>query len=468
MPIKIRIRTGSKVDKPNIVIIYTDDQGYGDLGCFGATGFSTPRIDKMAGEGVRLTSFYAAPVCTPSRASLMTGCYPIRIGLEAGTGFGVLWAGDPKGLDPREISMPRMLKEAGYATGMFGKWHLGDQPDFLPTRHGFDEFWGTPYSNDMWHKHPKNAEFHFPPLPLLEGESVAEIDPDQFHLTRRTTDRAVDFISRNRDRPFFCYVPFNMPHRPVHASETFLSRFGIHKPKTREMDELYQAHGAMDVMYPACMEEIDFSVGRILDAIASSGIDDNTFVMFASDNGPSAGSAGSLRGKKGSTWEGGIRVPCVMRWPGHIPSGRSIDAVTSTMDVLPTVANVVGAKLSDSRTIDGKNLWPVLSGEAASGEARDSFFYYAAANLRGVRSGPWKLHMPQGGEEAAGPLLYRLDNDIGETTDLSGDYPQIVDRLARLLDVARRELGDGTFRGSGARGPGRVDRPRTLVPAEGE
>ena len=191
------------MDKPNIVIIYTDDQGYGDLGCFGATGFSTPRIDRMAREGVRLTSFYAAPVCTPSRASLMTGCYPIRVGLEAGTGFGVLFTGDPKGLDPREISMPRMFKEVSYATGMFGKWHLGDQPDFLPTRHGFDEFWGTPYSNDMWNKHPKNNKFHFPPLPLLEGEKVAEIDPDQFHLTRRTADRAVDFISRNRDRPFF-------------------------------------------------------------------------------------------------------------------------------------------------------------------------------------------------------------------------------------------------------------------------
>ena len=273
--------------KPNFIIIFTDDQGYGDLGCFGGTHVKTPRIDQMAAEGARLTSFYvAAPLCTPSRAALMTGCYPKRVDMATGSNFGTLHAADTKGLNPEEITIAEVLKSAGYKTGMFGKWHLGDQPEFLPTRQGFDEFFGLPYSHDIHPFHPSQESFQFPPLPLLDGDKVIEMDPDANFFTKRFTERAVKFIENNKDKPFFLYVPHPIPHRPLHASPPFME--GIAPEITDKLkNEGKSIHYKMrDKLFPQAIAEIDWSVGQILDALKKNGIDENTVVLFTSDNGP--------------------------------------------------------------------------------------------------------------------------------------------------------------------------------------
>ncbi len=313
---------------PNVVLIFTDDQGYADLGCFGAKDFQTPNLDRMASEGVRFTDFYVAQaVCSASRTALLTGCYPNRVGI-----LGALGPASRIGINEDEMTIAEALKPKGYATAIYGKWHLGHHPKFLPTRHGFDEYSGLPYSNDMWPKHPTNHSF--PDLPYIEGEETVELNPDQTTLTTRYTERALRFIDQNQDRPFFLYVAHNMPHVPLHVSQKYEGK-------------------SKQGLYGDVIEEIDWSVGQILAALKSHGLDERTLVIFISDNGPwlsygpHAGSAGPLREGKGTTFEGGVRVPCLMRWPGKIPAGTVCHEPAMTIDILPTLARLVGVELPE-------------------------------------------------------------------------------------------------------------------------
>ncbi|MBE3096358.1 MAG: sulfatase, partial [Planctomycetes bacterium] len=426
--------------KPNFIIILTDDQGYADVGCFGAEGFQTPHLDRMASEGIRFSDFYVgSSVCSPSRAALMTGCYPQRVGLPI-----VLEADSETGLSAEEETIPEILKAQGYATGMFGKWHLGDRPPFLPTRHGFDEYFGLPYSNDMWPFHPTKKNF-FPDLPLIEGEKVVATNPNPGQLTTWYTERSVRFIEKHRDQPFFLYLAHNMPHVPLGVSDKF---------KGKSECGLYG-----DV----CME-IDWSVGEVLAALKRLGLDEHTLVVFISDNGPwlsygnHAGSAKPLRDGKTTTFDGGQRVPCIMRWPGRMPAGRVCRDIATAMDLLPTIAHLAGAKLPAKR-IDGKDIWPLMSGRPGAKSPHAAFFYYNAWQLEAVRSGKWKLVLPHQYYAVAEPgkdgmpgkhvwagttlALYDLDSDIGEQADVSGDHPDVVDRLLALVAEAREDLGDG-------------------------
>ena len=293
--------SAQSADHPNFVVIFTDDQGYGDLSCFGGKHVSTPRIDRMAKEGTKLTSFYvAAPVCTPSRAALMTGCYPSRIDMATGSKFGVLLSGDPKGLNPKEVTIAEVLKSVGYKTAIYGKWHLGDQPEFLPTRQGFDEFFGIPYSHDIHPFHPRQSHFQFPPLALLENETVTEMDPNADYLTKRITEHAVSFIERNKNEPFFLYVPHPIPHKPLHVAPPFMK--GVTKEITEKLklEDGSVDYKTRDRLFRQAINEIDWSVGRILDTLKKHDLDDNTMVIFTSDNGPAIGSAGPLKGRKGT------------------------------------------------------------------------------------------------------------------------------------------------------------------------
>ena len=421
-------------DKPNFVIIFTDDQGYGDLSCYGGDHVSTPRIDQMAAEGARLTSFYvAAPVCTPSRAALMTGCYPKRVDMARGSDFAVLLAGDSKGLNPDEITIAEVLKSEGYKTGMFGKWHLGDQPEFLPTRQGFDEFFGIPFSHDIHPFHP-SEKWDFPPLALLDQEKVIEMDPDADFLTKRITERAVNFIKRNSDGPFFVYLPHPIPHKPLHVSPPFMD--GVDPAIIEALDQEGERidYKTRDKLFRQAIAEIDWSVGEILDTLKEEGVDDNTLVIFFSDNGPAIGMAGPLKGRKGSTFEGGMREPTVIRWPGKIPAGKDNDQLMTAMDLLPTFGKLAGAKIPDERTIDGKDVWPVLAGEADS--PHEMFFYHGGDVLKAVRSGPWKLHWNQGKPTQ----LYHLESDIGEKTNLLKSEPEVVKRLMDYLKAFEQEI----------------------------
>ena len=322
-------------EKPNFVVIFTDDQGYGDLSCFGGEHVDTPRIDQMAAEGARLTNFYvAAPVCTPSRAALMTGCYPKRVDMATGSNFGVLLAGDTKGLNPDEITIAEVLKSVGYKTGIFGKWHLGDQPEFLPTKQGFDEYFGIPFSHDIHPFHPRQDHFNFPPLALLENETVIEMDPNADFLTKRITEHAVTFIEKHKDEPFFLYIPHPIPHKPLHVSPPFMSGVAPEIINKLSAEDGTVDYKTRDRLFRQAIAEIDWSVGQILDALKSRDIDENTLVLFTSDNGPAVGSAGPLRGRKGSTFEGGMREATVVRWPGKIPSGQTNNELMTTMDLL--------------------------------------------------------------------------------------------------------------------------------------
>ena len=429
---------GPGATKPNFVVIFTDDQGYADLGCFGGGHVETPRIDRMAAEGCRLTAFYvAAPVCTPSRAALMTGCYPKRIDMATGSGFGVLLAADAKGLNPDETTIAELLKPAGYKTGIFGKWHLGDQPEFLPTRQGFDEFFGLPYSHDIHPFHTQQKKHNFPPLPLLDQEDVIEMDPDADFLTRRITERAVAFIEANKDRPFFLYVPHPMPHRPLHASPPFM-KDAPEALKTRLLTEKENRnidYRTRDKLLRQTVREIDWSVGRILDTLKAQGIDHRTLVIFTSDNGPSIpGKATPLSGRKGSTFEGGMREPTVIRWPGKIPAGGVNDELMTTMDLLPTFARLAGTSLPADRVIDGKDIWPVLAGKAAT--PHEAFFYHKGETLEAVRSGKWKLRVA--GKPA--PALYDLETDISERSNVLKDHPDVVAKLRQQVDGFQKDL----------------------------
>lgn len=414
--------------RPNFVIIFTDDQGYADLSCFGGKHVSTPRIDKMAEEGIKLTSFYvAAPLCTPSRAALMTGCYPKRIDMAEGSHYSVLLAGDTKGLNPKEITIDEVLKSAGYHTGIFGKWHLGDQPSFLPTKQGFDEFFGIPYSHDIHPFNPKQATRHFPPLPLLEREKVIETDPDMGQMTKRITERAVHFIEKNKKHPFSLYIPHPMPHTPLYVSDKYMAEVSDEIKEVLNKENKNVDYLTRKKLFPQAISEIDWSVGQILDALKKYGLDDNTLVIFTSDNGPVAGSAKPLRGKKGSTYEGGMREPIVIRWPGKIPSGHVNDELITSMDLLPTFARLAGAKVPTDWVIDGKDIWPVLVDHKKS--PYKAFFYHKGRELQAVRSGKWKLHV-DGDKPVA---LYDLENDISESKNVLEGNPAVADRLLAYI-----------------------------------
>ncbi len=438
--------------RPNFVVILTDDQGYADLGCFGGTHVKTPRIDRMAAEGAKLTSFYVAgSVCTPSRSALMTGCYPKRIGLADG----VFLAGDQNGLNPEEITIAEVLKSRGYATGLFGKWHLGDQPEFLPTRQGFDEFFGLPYSHDIHPFHLNDKKHHFPPLPLMEMETVIEEEPDADYLTKRITERAIRFIEQHKDEPFFLYIPHPIPHRPIHMSPAFMAEVpdSIKAPLEKETTSGTIDYLTRDKMYNYAISEIDWSVGRILDALKANGIDDNTVVVFTSDNGPSVGQTAPFTGRKGSSYEGGMRVPGIIRWPGTIPAGQTIDELVTAMDLLPTFARLAGAGVPSDRVIDGEDMLPVLTEKAAS--PHDAFFYYKGDALKAVRSGKWKLHFGKAegraktgrrGKGSSSPILalYDLEADPGEQVNVLSQYPEVVERLRSGAKAFEDELAQNS------------------------
>jgi arylsulfatase A len=429
----------SPTPPPNIVLIFTDDQGYADLGCFGADHVSTPRIDQMAAEGSKLTSFYvAAPVCTPSRAALMTGSYPKRVDMATGSRFGVLLSADSKGLHPNEITIAETLKSVGYKTGMFGKWHLGDQPEFLPTRQGFDEYFGIPYSHDIHPFHQRQDHFNFPALPLLDGETVIEMDPNADLLTKRITERAVKFIEKNKDAPFFLYIPHPIPHRPLHASPPFMGNAPSDIKSTLEKENGNIDYKTRDKILNLAIAEIDWSVGEILDTLKNQGIDENTLVIFTSDNGPAVGSAGPLSGKKGSTFEGGMREATVIRWPGKIPAGASNNELMTAMDLHPTFAKLAGAKIPSDRVIDGKDVWPVLTGKAKT--PHKAFFYHRQNELQAVRSGNWKLHLIDGKPSA----LHNLKTDIGESNNLLAKNPKIERKLMAYIRDFEKDLAQNS------------------------
>lgn len=456
---------GESDSKPNVVIIFMDDVGYGDIGPFGSKANRTPNLDRMAAEGMKLTSFYAAPVCSASRAQLMTGCYFKRVSIA-----GALFPVSPTGLNPEERTIAELLKEQGYSTMMAGKWHLGDQPEFLPTRQGFDHYFGIPYSNDMGApaKPPKQTPGPEnpvrPPLPLLRGEKVVEAPPEQRTLTARFTEEAVQFISASKDRPFFLYLAHIATHVPLEPGVAFRGK---------------SANG----LYGDWLEEADWSVGRVLDTLRDLKLDRNTLVIFTSDNGPwlskgkNAGVATPLRGGKFSCWEGGVRVPALAWWPGRIPAGTVSDAIASEMDLLPTAVRLAGGKLPADRRIDGRDLWPLLSGRSQE-SPHDALFYWDGHWLAAVRSGEWKLQIrPQkeAEHEKAGkhvdvyaikeftPRLYHLKNDPGETTDLAERHPDVVKRLEKLIGPMADDLGLKGDKAPGIRPVGRVSKPVPLL-----
>ena len=438
-------KSSGKKKKPNFIFIFADDLGYGDLACYGSTKNRTPHIDQMAGEGMRFTDFYVTSgVCTPSRSSLMTGCYPRRVSMHVDSNDKwVLFPNAKKGLGPDEITVAEVLKKQGYATACIGKWHLGDQKEFLPTRQGFDHYYGIPYSNDMNRKEI--------PLPLMRNEEVIEAPANQPPLTQKYTKEALSFIEDNKDKPFFLYLPHTMVHVPLQASEGFKGK---------------SANGR----YGDAVEEVDFSTGEIIKKLKEFGIDGNTMVIFSSDNGSSGRRGGSnapLRGAKGNTDEGSMRVPCIVRYPGGVPANTVCRELASTIDILPTFAKLSGASVPDDRIVDGKNIWPLMSGSKGAKSPHRAFYYYHTTQLQAVRSGKWKLVLPLNekkrgwsGKEENTPLkLINLETDIHEDNDLSKQFPEVVKKLMALADMARTDIGDMKSRGAGQRDAGWVENP---------
>lgn len=456
-----------RAERPNIVVIFCDDLGYGDIGCFGAKGWETPHIDSIASQGVKLTDFHVAqPVCSASRVALLTGCYSNRVGIT-----GALGPGTKHGLDAEETTIAEICKAAGYATAAYGKWHLGHRTKFLPTHHGFDEFFGIPYSNDMWPWHPgvrhlpeEQRVKRWPHLPLFEGDRIidAKVEPkDQTDLTKRITERAVGFIKKHKEKPFFLYVAHPQPHVPL-----FVSDDGRGKSENGLLGDVLQ--------------EIDWSTGEILKTLDEAGLTENTWVMFTSDNGPwmvygnHAGGVGPLRGCKGNTWEGGVRVPCVMKWPKKLKAGQVVDVPLMTIDILPTIAKVLEQPLPE-RKIDGKDAWSVIDGSSSEPVQEAYFFYYGRNNLEAMRMGKWKLVFPHRWRDSktepgggglpgkyhwpeSGLELYDLEKDIGEANDVAKGHPEVVKEMQALAEKMRQDLGDGLQKrkGKGAREPGRV------------
>jgi arylsulfatase len=456
-----RSGTAAPADRPpNVVIILADDLGYADVGAFGARAYRTPNLDRLARDGMRFRRFYVAqPVCSASRAALLTGCYANRLGIH-----GALGPRAQHGINAAETTLAEVLKTRGYATAIYGKWHLGHLPEFLPTRHGFDDYFGLPYSNDMWPRHPTNRSF--PELPLIELDRVVQTMPDQRQLTTWYTERAVKFVEANADRPFFLYVPHNMPHVPLHVSSKFDGKSGAG-------------------LYGDVIMEIDWSVGEILRALERKKIERETLVIFLSDNGPwlsygtHAGSAGRLREGKGTTWEGGVRIPCIVRWPGRVPAGAVCREPAMTIDLLPTIAKLAGAALP-ALPIDGLDIGPLLTGAQGAKNPHDAYYFYFETNqLQAVLSGRWKLYLPHTYSSLAGkrggdggvpavytPVrmereLYDLEKDERERTNVAASHPDVVARLAAFVERARVDLGDSlTGRtGKNVREPGRVPVP---------
>lgn len=456
--------TADRSSTPNVVIIFADDLAYADLGSYGATTYETPQLDKLASQGARFTNFYVSqPVCSASRASLLTGSYANRIGIH-----GALGPSNSHGIHSEETTMAEMFKSKGYATAIYGKWHLGHLPEFMPTEHGFDEFYGIPYSNDMWPYHPENPEA-WPDLPTIEasaseGSRVVGYNTDQTRFTTDFTNRAVQFIEQNAaaDIPFFVYLAHPMPHVPLFVSEERAGKSGAG-------------------LFGDVISEIDWSVGEVMDILDRTGITGDTIIMFISDNGPwlsygnHAGSAGPLREGKGTAFDGGVRVPFLIKWPGIIESGREISTPAMTIDLFPTLAGLVDAPLPDL-PIDGVSIWPLLDGSQQSPVQEAYYFYYHRNELHGMRSGKWKLNFPhtyrtmEGRElgkdgipgkynysASIGLELFDLENDIGETEDVSASNPDVMNRLLALAENQRLILGDALtgVEGTDTREPGR-------------
>ncbi|HPA18757.1 MAG TPA: sulfatase [Verrucomicrobiae bacterium] len=441
---------------PNFVIINIDDMGYADIGPYGSTLNRTPHLDRMAAEGRKLTAFYAAPVCSPSRASLMTGCYPKRVGIPQ-----VLFPGEATGISASEKTLAELLKGRGYTTMCVGKWHLGDQPEFLPTRHGFDHYFGIPYSNDMGpvadgarsslgeplpdstraKGKKKQARIH-PPIPMLRDEKVVERvrAKDQTTLVARYTEEAVRFLRASKDQRFFLYLPHSAVHFPIYPGAAFQGK-------------------SKNGIYGDWVEEVDWSVGRVLDTLRELKIDARTLVLFTSDNGGTARAVNApLRGNKGSTWEGGMREPTIAWWPGTIPAGTATDEITGMIDVLPTFVKLAGGE--PPQGIDGLDAWPIYGGATGAKSPHEAFYYLKGDKLEAVRSGPWKLDFK------GGVKLYNLLEDIGETTDVAAGHSEEVGRLRALAAKAIADLGDGVP-GPGCRPPGRVEDPRPIIAPDG-
>jgi len=457
--ITLAISLAAKARPPNVIVILTDDQGYQDLGCFGSPNIRTPNVDRMAAEGMRFTDFYVgAPVCTPSRAALLTGCYPERAGK-----LPVLFPHSDRGLNPDEVTIAELLKGKGYATACIGKWHLGHLESFLPMKHGFDSYYGIPYSNDMWldptaklakevilregvtretlkdwadRKRGKNL------VPLMRNDEVVEYPADQSTLTKRYTQEAVRFITSSREKPFFLYMPHTMAHIPLYASSAF--------------------EGKSDAgLYGDCIEEIDWSVGEILKTLRELAISEHTLVVYTSDNGPwklaqdakvkgnmnrrVGGSALPLRGHKFTRWEGGVREPTVMWWPGRVPAGSTCSELASTIDLLPTVAELAGTAVPADRVIDGKSIVPLLEGRPGATTPHAAFFY----GTEGVRAGKWKLKKAE---------LFDLEVDISEAKDVSAKHPEVVAQLKQLLDAHKADLRKN------GRPPGQVKKTLPALP----
>lgn len=433
------ISVADETVKPNIILIFCDDLGYGDLGCYGSEKNRTPNIDRLADQGIRFTSFYSSsPVCTPSRSSLMTGCYPRRVGMhEAETGHWVLIPRNRRGLHPEETTLAEVLKSNGYATACVGKWHLGDQPPHLPTNHGFDYYFGIPYSNDM-----QSAGRGDPPLPLVRDREVIEAPADQATLTQRYTREVISFVERHRDEPFFVYLPHTFPHLPLFASPAFHGKSGNGR-------------------YGDSVEEIDWSTGKIMETLTRLGIENRTILIFTSDNGSNGRNGGSnapLAGAKGSTMEGGMRVPMIARWPNRFPAGQTVDQLASTMDFLPTLAALTNSELP-SRKLDGHDISRLLSGEPEAKSPYEVFYYYRRRQLQAVRWGDWKLHLPLNAtfpnwttptktSRGRPAKLINLTTDLQEENDVSEEHPQVLARLHEYARQAISTLGNESASGS--------------------